>query len=176
RNELYFQHWGPHEGAYGAWSAIRTDQWKYVENAYGEKELYDLLGDPFEEVSQHNNPTFSAVKDKLALKLAGKRGLGVRTHKAPNGKVGQSYSLEIDTWGGQPPFTWKVESGSLPDGLTLGSSNGVISGTPLTAGIFNAKISVEDSSVGRHSGKPQRVVGPGKNPSTDNFYKFTINP
>ena len=45
-------------GAFGIWSAIQTDQWKYIENAYGEEELYDLVTDPFELESQHNNPNF----------------------------------------------------------------------------------------------------------------------
>lgn len=47
--------------------------------------------------------------------------------------------------GGVPPYTFSLESGSLPPGLSL-SSEGIISGTPALSGIWNFKIKVEDSN------------------------------
>lgn len=47
------------------YSAVRTTQYKWVEYANGEKELYDLTNDPGELVSQHANPAYFAVKDAL---------------------------------------------------------------------------------------------------------------
>ncbi len=176
RDELYFQHWGMQEGAFGTWSAIRTEQWKYVENAYGEEELYNLIDDPFEEESQHDNPVYQIVRDELSQKLTEKRGLGLRTFYAPSGRVGQSNSLNLETWGGEGPYTWTIEEGALPEGLSLNSSQGIVSGYPIEAGVFEAKISVEDSSIAKHSKQHQRIVGPGRTgPSSTNVYEFTIN-
>jgi hypothetical protein len=168
RSEAFFQHWGFQEGAFGTWSAMRTDQFKYIENAIGEEELYDLASDPFEEESLHNDPNFAVVKSQMAQTLSENRGLSLRTFNlGPNGKVGQGYDFQIDTWGGQLPFNWYITTGSLPDGLSLNPSSGRISGTPTAAGIFNAEIAVEDSSIAGHSWMPQRMVGK---------YTITINP
>jgi hypothetical protein len=51
----------------------------------------------------------------------------------PNGTVGVAYSKTLAETGGSAPFTYALTSGSLPSGLTLGTSSGVISGTPTTA-------------------------------------------
>ncbi len=55
------------------------------------------------------------------------------TASLPNGEVGQSYSQTLAVSGGMSPYTWTVQSGTLPAGLSL-SPAGVISGTPTSAG------------------------------------------
>jgi uncharacterized repeat protein (TIGR03803 family) len=60
--------------------------------------------------------------------------------------VGVPYSVTLTANGGNAPFTWSVSSGTLPAGLTLGSSTGIISGTPTTAGTASLTFSVTDSS------------------------------
>jgi Putative Ig domain len=47
--------------------------------------------------------------------------------------VGQPYSYQLTENGGVPPYTWSIISGSLPAGLTLNQSSGLISGTPTSA-------------------------------------------
>ena len=50
----------------------------------------------------------------------------------PQGTIGTSYSQTLTASGGTSPYsTWTITSGSLPLGLTLNSSTGVISGIPL---------------------------------------------
>ncbi|HEX8837838.1 MAG TPA: putative Ig domain-containing protein [Candidatus Acidoferrum sp.] len=48
----------------------------------------------------------------------------------PASSSGQAYSYTLSESGGVPPFTWSIVSGSLPPGLSLNTSTGVISGTP----------------------------------------------
>ena len=57
----------------------------------------------------------------------------ITTSSLTNGTVGTAYSQMLTATGGTTPYTWTIASGTLPAGLTL-SSNGVISGTPATAG------------------------------------------
>ncbi len=52
------------------YSAIRTERYKYVENATGEVELYDLELDPYELENQRRNPDYQKVKLALAGRLA----------------------------------------------------------------------------------------------------------
>ncbi len=173
RSDLVFQHWGSHEGAFGTWSAIRTENFKYIENAYHEKELYDLVNDPFELESKHNDPAFASTLGTLATELESRRGLAATTYNAPAGKVGNPYSLEITAWGGQEPYTWSIFEGTLPQGLSLNPTTGVISGTPTQAETQLVKIKIHDSSIAKHTGEPQQVVAPG---SRKEVFTFVINP
>jgi len=50
-----------------------------------------------------------------------------------NATVGTPYSSTLQVVNGTAPYTFSIVSGSLPPGLTLNSSTGVISGTPTTA-------------------------------------------
>ena len=59
----------------------------------------------------------------------------VTTASLPDGAVGASYSQTLAATG-TAPIVWILDSGSLPDGLTL-SNAGVISGTPTASGAFN---------------------------------------
>ena len=52
----------------------------------------------------------------------------------------------LSAYGGTPPYTWQVSSGSLPSGLTL-STAGVISGTPTAADPFSFSVEVTDSTT-----------------------------
>ena len=63
-----------------------------------------------------------------------------------SGTVGTAYSTTISEYGGIGPFTFSITSGSLPAGLSLGSSTGVISGTPTTPGTYTFTLKVNDSA------------------------------
>ena len=64
----------------------------------------------------------------------------------PGGEVGVSYSDQLTVTGGTSPFTWSVSAGSLPGGVTLNASTGLLSGTPTTAGTYSFTVKVTDSS------------------------------
>lgn len=61
--------------------------------------------------------------------------------------VGVYYSSTATASGGTPPYTYSVAFGTLPAGLTLNASTGVISGIPTSASQTGAfKIEVTDSA------------------------------
>jgi len=72
--------------------------------------------------------------------------LTITTTGLANGSVGSPYFQSLTGTGGLPPYTWSVTAGSLPNGLTLGTSGGVISGTPSKAGAFQFTVLLSDSA------------------------------
>lgn len=63
------------------------------------------------------------------------------------GAIGQSYFTTLAATGGTPPYTWSV-SGSLPPGLAISPSGGIISGVTNVAGIYSFNLTVTDSGGG----------------------------
>jgi hypothetical protein len=71
----------------------------------------------------------------------------ITTTSLPGGTIGVSYSQTLAATGGTPPYSgWTVSSGSLPAGLSLTASNGMITGTPTTAGTSSFSVTVTDSA------------------------------
>lgn len=65
----------------------------------------------------------------------------------PNGTTGVAYSRTCSASGGDNSFTFSVSSGALPTGLSLNSTNGVISGTPTNVGAYVFTITATDTST-----------------------------
>jgi Putative Ig domain len=74
-------------------------------------------------------------------------GLSVTTSSLPNGTIGIAYQATLAASGGTAPYSWSITSGSLPPGLTLAASTGILSGSPTTPGAYTFTIQVSDSSV-----------------------------
>jgi hypothetical protein len=70
--------------------------------------------------------------------------LTITTPSLPAGTVGSSYSQPIAVNGGITPVAFTI-TGSLPPGLTMTSSSGVISGTPSAAGSFDFTVVATDA-------------------------------
>jgi hypothetical protein len=73
--------------------------------------------------------------------------LAITTTSVPNGALNTAYSATLQSSGGTPPVTWTVTLGVLPNGLTLNSSTGAITGTPTATGTFNFTVTATDSGV-----------------------------
>jgi hypothetical protein len=72
--------------------------------------------------------------------------LTITTTSLPGGTVGAAYSSAVAASGGTTPYAYSA--GSLPNGLTLSSTTGMITGTPTqsSVGTASATIKVTDSS------------------------------
>ena len=55
------------------------------------------------------------------------------------------YLVRIQAKGGKPPLRWSLFAGTLPPGLSLDESMGVISGVPTQLGEFHFTVEVNDS-------------------------------
>ena len=64
----------------------------------------------------------------------------------PAGTVGTAYTDTLTATGGTTPYTWSVSAGTLPAGITLNASTGVLAGTPTVAGTSSFTIKVTDAS------------------------------
>jgi Putative Ig domain len=63
---------------------------------------------------------------------------------APPATVGSNYAVQVSAEG-VDAVTWSVASGTLPPGLGLSPTTGVITGTPATTGTFPFKLLVTDT-------------------------------
>src|SRR5262249_39828687 len=79
----------------------------------------------------------------------------ITTTSLPSGTVGTPYSTTVTVQQGTPPYSWALNIGGLPSGLTLDPTTGAITGTPVLAGTSNFSIRVTDSS------SPQQVATQG---------------
>ncbi|MCU1237537.1 MAG: Ig family protein, partial [Candidatus Solibacter sp.] len=68
----------------------------------------------------------------------------ITTAALPASTVGATYTQSLIATGGSPPFTWSLNSGALPPGLTL-DPGGAIRGTARTPGSYTFSLQVVDS-------------------------------
>jgi Putative Ig domain len=81
--------------------------------------------------------------------------LAITTVALPDGTQQSPYSTTLAAIGGTKPYSWSLTSGTLPSGLFLNASTGVISGTPgapvtdtpLTFSVTDSSSSVQTQSV-----------------------------
>ncbi len=72
--------------------------------------------------------------------------LSITTSSIAPAQQQSSYNAVLSASGGSAPYRWSVSSGSLPNGLLLTSSTGVISGTATQSGSFPFTVQAQDSS------------------------------
>lgn len=98
------------------------------------------------KVTDSEGPSPVSATQALSITVNTKL-FSITTTSLPSGTVGISYGTTLQYSGGTPPVTWSIVSGSgsLPGGLTLAPSTGVISGTPTTAGTSSFTVQATDS-------------------------------
>jgi len=72
--------------------------------------------------------------------------LVIVTSSVPIAVAGSAYSQQLAASGGLPPYAWSISSGTLPAGLTLDVSTGLLTGTPTDKGTFTFVVSIADQA------------------------------
>lgn len=70
--------------------------------------------------------------------------LAIATSSLISGVVGSAYSQAVVGSGGFPPYSWIIDAGVLPSGLTFNTTTGVISGTPTAVESRQVAFTVHD--------------------------------
>ena len=63
----------------------------------------------------------------------------------PEGVMGAVYSQAVGAAGGLEPYAYSLAAGSLPNGLSLDSGSGLISGAPSAAGVYSFTLQASDA-------------------------------
>ncbi len=84
----------------------------------------------------------STATKKLSLTI--NPMLTISTISLPHGDPNISYTQSLTASGGSSNYTWSITDGTLPAGLSLNGSTGVISGTPTAVATSDFTIKVSD--------------------------------
>ncbi len=104
------------------------------------------------QVSDSQNPASTNAKQfSISITAPPIAPLDITTTSLPGGQRNVVYSQTVQATGGVLPYTWSLASGTLPPGLTLNATTGVISGTPTKKGAFSFVVRVRDSRSPRAS-------------------------
>ena len=97
------------------------------------------------KITDSTTPTAQTATKSLTFTAAAANGpVQITTTSVPAGQVSVAYSTTLQATEGTTPYTWSINSGSLPAGLTL-SAGGTISGSPTATGSSSFTVKVTDS-------------------------------
>ena len=102
--------------------------------------------------------------------------LSITTTSLPDGTVGAAYSATLAATGGTSPYSWSVTGGSLPSGLSLNATTGVISGTPTAAATSNFTVEVTDSAGPAATSSKALSISVAAAPTTFTIWPSTAIP
>ena len=114
-----------------------------------------------------NTPTANTGSQVYSVVVTGSLVLSPST--LPTGTLNTAYTQMITANGGIGPYTYAVTSGTLPPGLVLNSSSGVISGTPTSDGTYPFTVTATDTNSSDTGSRAYSVVVTGSlvlSPST----------
>ena len=104
----------------------------------------------------------NTASQSASLAITVNPALAITTTTLAAGTVAVPYSATLTATGGTGALSWTAAPGTLPGGLNLNTSTGILSGAPTAFGTFSVSISVTD-----HSAVPVTVT---------QSYSIVINP
>jgi len=105
-------------------------------------------GGPFNftvKATDSDSPAGTATANLAITVTTTGQTLGVATTSLPAGTVNTNYNTLLAANGGVTPYTWSILSGTLPTGLSLNPSTGLITGQPGSSGLSQFTIRVTDN-------------------------------
>ncbi len=112
------------------------------------------------QVADAESPPATGTSGSLSIYIEG--FITITNTSLPDGNVAIFYDQQLLATGGLAPYTWSLTSGTLPPGLSLTTTTGVISGTPTSTGSYPITVQVTDSES-----TPATATG---------MFTITINP
>lgn len=97
------------------------------------------------QVTDSSWPTQLTASQQLVLQASSL--LEITTTLIPEITAGTAYDAPVDGVGGTAPYHWSISTGTLPSGISLGSSTGVFTGTTSKTGTFDFTVKLTDSST-----------------------------
>ena len=97
------------------------------------------------QVADSESPPTTGTSASLKIVIEG--FVTITTTSLPAGNMAIFYDSQLMATGGMAPYNWSLTSGTLPPGLSLTSSTGVISGTPTTTGSYPITVQLTDSEL-----------------------------
>jgi hypothetical protein len=79
--------------------------------------------------------------------------LQITTNSLPNGITSVPYQAMLAGTGGFAPYTWSITQGTLPSGLTLNATSGLISGMTTGSGTSTFTVQVSDAGTPQATAK-----------------------
>lgn len=139
----------PYEAALAAVGGVPPYTWRLagetpsflkLEDAYTGK----LLGQPQEEnigkytftilLQDDRGAEHACEADVKLIVRPGPKRLRMLTTRLPDASLGGEYEAYLLAEGGDPPFSWTVLEGALPEGIILDEASGKLTGTPRALG------------------------------------------
>ena len=120
-------------------SQATSNQYSFTPGSVNQAGTYTVT------VTNSRNGTTSTASASGSLTIAGALSITTPT-TGLSGIYNSFYSLTLSATGGQTPLTYTVTSGTLPAGLNLSSSTGLISGTPSATGSSAITVRATDAN------------------------------
>jgi nitrate reductase NapE component len=123
--------------------ALTSSQQNTLQNDFISQCTAALKSDPnykVENLLTQKTKDFALNQAVLSL---GKGSVLVGVNSLPDGEAGVPYSFQLTAYGDTHGATWSLTQGNLPDGLTMNTATGLISGTPRLAGGNGITVQVE---------------------------------
>ena len=142
----------------GAPTPTITYQWKMCSSATNASTCEDIVG----ATSLTYSPDSAVVGKYLRLEAVATNAAGSLTNLSPatalivdalassptismSGTQNSALSRQVLSTGGKSPISYAITSGSLPSGLSINTTTGLISGTPTGHGTFTFDVTITDA-------------------------------